>query len=143
MVTTSTRRPARASIAARWVTAVTRAATEGVKVFQLPTSGVWIATSGTDATTAYVVTETACECYAGAHGDPVCKHRAQLRVQLGTLAPTAPAVAEVLVIATPVATPAARMCTDCLDTGTARIATGYGLSDWVAVPCCCAGRIAA
>ena len=135
MVATTTRRPARASIADRWTRAVARAAAEGVRVMQLPTSGVWIATSGTDATTAYVVTETACECYAGAHNDPVCKHRAQLRVQLGTLAPvaqeaTAPA-------------PAGRVCTDCLDTGMQRISTGFRLSDWVAVPCHCASALAA
>ena len=52
---------------------------QGVDVRQLATTGVWVATSGTDSTPAYVVTETDCECRAAQEGDRVCKHRALLR----------------------------------------------------------------
>lgn len=38
--------------------------------------------------------------------------------------------------------PARTMCTDCLDTGTARTYTGGGLSDWVPVTCGCQRRAA-
>jgi len=51
----------------------------------LATSGVWVATSGTDPDIAYVVTATGCECRAAAEGDPVCLHRAALRHRLGML----------------------------------------------------------
>src|SRR5918992_5911040 len=87
---------------ARWQKALRRALEQGVDVRQLATSGVWIATSGTDATAAYVVTPTDCECRAAAEGDVCCKHRALLRHVLGDLpldpepappAPAAPAVA--------------------------------------------------
>ena len=70
---------------ARWQKALRRALAEGVTVRQLATSGVWVAASGTDATAAYVVTVTACECRAGQEGDAVCKHRAMLRHTLGML----------------------------------------------------------
>ena len=35
--------------------------------------------------TAYEVTPWECECHAGPHNDPVCKHRAALRFVLGAL----------------------------------------------------------
>ena len=86
---------------ARWQRALRRALAEGVAVRQLATSGVWVATSGTDPDAAYVVTPTGCECRAAAEGDVCCKHRALLRHRLGTLdldpepepVPPAPAVA--------------------------------------------------
>ena len=138
---------ARTDTTARWTKAAERAALDGIRVMQLPTSGVWIAASGTDAATAYVVTETGCECYAGANGDPVCKHRAALRLHLGSLAlPAAelrPEVVDVIVLAASTQPTAHRMCPDCLDTGVARISTGWRLSDWIAVPCRCGADIAA
>ena len=141
MVTTAPVTTARTNIAARWARAAERAANEGVRVMQLPTSGVWIATSGTDATTAYVVTETACECHAGAHGDPVCKHRAALRVQLGQLAPVALAIspepAPVAIPAAPAAAAPVAACTGCLGTGWARMYRSGRLSDYTEVPCGC------
>ncbi len=63
---------ARIETAARWSKATERAAERGVQVRQLATSGVWIATSSTDATADYVVTVAGCECRAGAEDDPVC-----------------------------------------------------------------------
>jgi hypothetical protein len=85
---------------ARWQKALKRALEQGVDVRQLATTGVWVATSGTDSTAAYVVTESDCECRAAQEGDCVCKHRALLRHVLGMLpldpdpTPAAPAVAD-------------------------------------------------
>lgn len=70
---------------ARWSAALDRARHEGIQVRQLAGSGAWIATSGKDASVAYEVTPHTCECHAGQSGDPVCKHRALLRHQLGLL----------------------------------------------------------
>lgn len=70
---------------ARWQKALRRALDEGVDVRQLATTGVWIATSGTSSSTAYVLTPTDCECRAAAEGDVCCKHRALLRHVLGDL----------------------------------------------------------
>ena len=79
-----------------------RAVAEGVAIRQFPGPRAWVATSGTDADAAYVVSHRECECPAGAWGDPVCKHRAALAAKLGCLsvepepdppAPAAPAVA--------------------------------------------------
>lgn len=61
---------------ARWQAALARAIAEGVQVRQLAGCGAWIATSGTDAATAYEVGAGGCECQAGPFGDPICKHRA-------------------------------------------------------------------
>lgn len=71
---------------ARWQAALRRALREGVEVRQLAGCGMWIATSGSDGEIAYEVTPWACECQAGQHGDPVCKHRAALLAKLGRLA---------------------------------------------------------
>ncbi len=87
----------------RWQKAAERATAESVQVRQLAGCGAWIATSGTDATTAYVLTPWECECHAGAFGDPICKHRAALRQRLGWIMedpepePTPPAVVAVMV----------------------------------------------
>jgi hypothetical protein len=69
----------------RWQKALRRALAEGVEVRQLATTGVWIATSGTNPEAAYVVTTHDCECRAAAEGDVCCKHRALLRHALGDL----------------------------------------------------------
>lgn len=87
----------------RWQAAIKRADAEGVTVRQLQ-CGVWVATSGTDANGAYIVTPTGCECRAAAEGDPICKHRAALRLRLGLLAvevEPAPIVREVIVLTAP------------------------------------------
>ena len=75
MVTATTKR---ANTETRWRIALRRAHTEGIQVRQLAGSGMWIATSARDSTTAYEVTPWGCECHAGQFGDPVCKHRAAL-----------------------------------------------------------------
>ncbi len=46
---------------------------------------MWIATSGTQDGVAYEVSWRTCECHAGQHDDPVCKHRAALRMHFGWL----------------------------------------------------------
>lgn len=69
----------------RWQAALKRAFAEGVQVRQLATSGVWIATSGTNPDAAYVTTGAECECPAGANGDPICKHRAAYWHMTGAL----------------------------------------------------------
>jgi hypothetical protein len=77
---------------ARWQSALRRAVAEGVQVRQLAGSGMWIATSATDAETAYEVTPWECECHAAQFGDPVCKHRAVLLATLGRIAESAEGV---------------------------------------------------
>ena len=75
----------RANTPARWQAALRRALDEGVEVRQLAGCGMWVATSTSSAGTAYEVNPWECECHAGQHGDPVCKHRAVLRERLGAL----------------------------------------------------------
>ncbi|HEV2067172.1 MAG TPA: hypothetical protein VGR08_10060 [Thermomicrobiales bacterium] len=69
----------------RWQAALIRAWREGVDLRQLVGSGAWIATSASDGTAAFMVTEHTCECFAAEFSDPVCKHRALLRHRLGHL----------------------------------------------------------
>ncbi len=76
---------------ARWQAALRRALEEGVEVRQLAGCGMWIATSSSCTGTAYEVTPWECECHAGQHGDPVCKHRAAYYVLCGMLDPEPPA----------------------------------------------------
>ena len=76
----------------RWRRAAQRAVAEGVQVRQINTSGMWVATSGTDATVAYILEVAggvvrSCSCPAGEFGDPVCKHRARWYVDAGLLDP--------------------------------------------------------
>lgn len=90
---TMTRRRNIADTLERWQKAVVRAIAQGIVVRQTQ-CGIWIATSGADADGAYVVTVADCECRAASEGDPICKHRAALRVKLGILeAPRGPAPA--------------------------------------------------
>ncbi len=95
---------------AQWQAALARALAEGVQVRQLAGSGAWLATSGSDAVTAYGLAVTngvahGCDCPAGAHGDPVCKHRAAFYHALGLLdldpEPEPPAPAAPMLIAFP------------------------------------------
>lgn len=69
----------------RWQSALRRALDEQVQVRQLVGSGLWIATSGTDATAAYATDGVACDCKAAEFGDPVCKHRAAYWYAMGAL----------------------------------------------------------
>ncbi|MFT4040693.1 MAG: hypothetical protein QM692_21110 [Thermomicrobiales bacterium] len=103
MQTTTTRRPIRTATPARWQAAAQRATTEGIQVRQLAGCGQWIATSGTDASTAYELDVTGaiahgCSCQAGLNDDPVCKHRAAYYLLVGAIdltpepEPPAPAV---------------------------------------------------
>ncbi len=78
-------RPVRRATPERWQAALKRALAEGIQVRQLAGSGAWIATSGSDATAAYLVNGQGCECQAGEYGDPVCKHRAAYWHALGSL----------------------------------------------------------
>ena len=88
---------------ARWHRAVERAMSEGIQVRQLAGSGAWIATSGSDSSTAYELDVTGeiahgCSCLAGLNGDSVCKHRAAFYLAVGVLdpepePPAAPALA--------------------------------------------------
>jgi|GEM_PF-3147597 len=115
---------------ARWQAALGRALADGVQVRQLAGSGLWLATSGTDAGTAYALAVTGdvahgCECPAAQHGDPVCKHRAAFYFTAGLLdpdpGPGAPAA--------PVALP----CWSCHGAGTERIEGPAGR--WFVVAC--------
>lgn len=75
---------ARTNSAARWRAALDRARKEGIAVRQLSASGAWVATSAADAHVAYEVSVHRCTCPAAVLGDdPVCKHRAALRVHVG------------------------------------------------------------
>jgi len=126
MATTMIRQ--RQATPARWQAALGRAIAEGVQVRQLAGSGLWLATSGSDATTAYALAVTGdvahgCECPAAQHGDPVCKHRTAFYHAAGLLDPEPP---------TPAA-PAAFPCFECHGTGTERVATPAG--GWALVPC--------
>ncbi|HZU76311.1 MAG TPA: hypothetical protein VFA70_06070 [Dehalococcoidia bacterium] len=69
----------------RWQAALRRAFAQGIEVRQLAGSGMWIATSGTDASVAYEVSQFGCSCPAAEFGDPVCKHRAAYYHLLGIL----------------------------------------------------------
>lgn len=86
-------RQTRTSTPARWMKAVERALAEGVEVRQLAGSGLWVASSGSDATVAYEVDVTGnvahgCGCLAGLNGDPVCKHRAAFYLLIGAVHPS-------------------------------------------------------
>jgi hypothetical protein len=87
----------------RWQKALSRGLAESVTVRQVNDSGAWVATSGTDATMAYLLEITGdvahgCTCPAGQFGDPVCKRRAVYYHLIGVLDldlepdPPAPAV---------------------------------------------------
>ncbi len=130
---TTMRRTNRTASPARWQAALARAIAEGVQVRQLASSGAWIATSGQDATIAYQVAVSGgvahgCDCPAGEHGDPVCKHRALWYHRAGLLDPEPdPATPAIVVVSRP--------CAACDGAGYQRMVTGGGLADWWAVPC--------
>jgi len=74
----------------RWQKAAQRAITEGIEVRQVNTSGMWVATSGTQSNVAYLLEITqgvvlSCSCPAGQFGDPCCKHAARFYLDAGVL----------------------------------------------------------
>ena len=76
-------RTRRTADGAKWAELFGKAVLEEVEVRQTG-SGLWVATSGTDRTAAYVVSLPECECPGHTyHGH--CKHRAMLAWTLGVL----------------------------------------------------------
>ena len=69
----------------RWQSALKRATDKGVKIFQIESTGVYVATSGSRPITAYQTDGIRCECPAGVAGDPVCQHRAKFWQAMGML----------------------------------------------------------
>ncbi len=165
MVTTAPVTATRVSTPARWASALDRAASRGITVRQDPSTGTFTAPS-TDGTRHYVVSWYGCECAAAQGGDPVCLHRAayrnhcqeedravarQLReaIEAEPPFPVMPAhLAELYVTADEEGEPQSsdllepiepdhRMCTDCLDTGWARMYLGSSFNDYTEVPCGC------
>ncbi len=107
MAQTQTRRPIRRATPQRWQAALQRALAEGIQVRQLAGSGAWVATSGSDPAVAYLVSAQGCECQAGEHGDPTCKHRAAFWHAQGVLdLEPEPAAAPVVAAPTPATCPA-------------------------------------
>lgn len=101
MATAKITRRQRTATPERWQAALRRALAEEIEVRQLAGSGAWVATSGSDAATAYEVSQFGCSCPADEFGDPVCKHRAAYWHAVGVLdldpdpeppTPAAPAV---------------------------------------------------
>ncbi len=165
MVTTTPVIPGRSDTAARWAAALDRAVTHGITVLQDPSTGSFTAPS-TDGTRHYVVSWYGCSCAAGQGGDPVCLHRAAFRqhcreedrqvarmlneaIDREPAFPVLPAhLAELYVTVDETGEPESsdllavtepdhRMCTDCLDTGWARMYLGSSLNDYTEVPCGC------
>jgi hypothetical protein len=115
----------------RWRKAVERALSEGIQVRQLAGSGAWIATSGSDASTAYEIAVTGsvahgCECLAGINGDAVCKHRAAFYLAIGLLDPEP---------AGPAPGPALIPCTGCVGSGQRQVRVVSPLFDSLSVRC--------
>jgi hypothetical protein len=83
-------RRARQATPERWVKAAGRAMSEGIEVRQVNTSGIWVATSGSQANVAYLLEIAngivqSCSCPAGDFGDPCCKHAARFYLDAGVL----------------------------------------------------------
>lgn len=171
MVSTSPVTAARAASPARWAAALSRAVLHGITVRQDPITGTFSAPSS-DGTTRYTVSWYGCSCQAAQGGDPVCLHRAafrehcraedrevarQLRELLADSASNSTTLPEHLAdlyvtrdhdgepessdLLEPL--PLHKMCTDCLDTGWARMHLSGRLNDYTEVPCrCTAARVA-
>ena len=161
----TTRRP-NPDTPARWEAALARAHANHIQVFADRETGQSFALSS-DATKLYAVDYYRCSCAAGVGSDPVCQHRAIYREMLR--AEDALIAAAVIPEATPTMPqhlidlfveldetgepsgsdllepiePDHRMCTDCLDSGWARMYLGYGLNDYTEVPCGCGVGVAA
>ncbi len=132
-----TRRPVRRATPERWQAALKRALAEGVQVRQLAGSGAWVATSGSDPASAYLVTGDSCECQAAEHGDPICKHRAsfwhaQGALHLDSELDAAPVVTAVVV------EPAPAICPACGGRGIDPACRGHRVAPGYYVHCACA-----
>ncbi len=130
MVQTATRRSVRRATPERWQAALRRALAEGIQVRQLAGSGAWIATSGSDAAAAYLVSGNGCECQAGEYGDPACKHRAAYWHAQGAL-DLEPELAPAVVPATMVT------CPTCGGNGFDPACQGHPISSGYVVHCPC------
>jgi hypothetical protein len=76
----------------RWAKAAQRAIAEHIQVRQVNENGMWVSTSGSDATLAYLLEIrkgliVSCSCPAGQFGDPCCKHAARYYLDAGLLDP--------------------------------------------------------
>jgi hypothetical protein len=74
----------------RWQKAAQRAIAEHIQVRQVNENGMWVSTSGSDATLAYLLEirkgfVVSCSCPAGQFGDPCCKHAARYYLDAGLL----------------------------------------------------------
>lgn len=142
MVTTAPVTPARTATPARWAAALSRAVLRNITVSQDPRTGVFTAPS-TDGTRRYRVGWYDCQCQAAQGGDPVCLHRAAFREHCReedrqvARELRAAIDAEPPFPADPAPARPRRMCTDCLDTGWARMYRSGRLSDYTDVPCGC------
>lgn len=80
---------------AHWKAAAARAIKEGIQVYQIVSSGQWVASSGSRPGIAYALDVTgnvahACDCTAGQFERYACKHRAAFYLHTGSLTPPAP-----------------------------------------------------
>ena len=96
MTETRTLTNGKAATPARWQDAALRARREGVEVYQVNDSGMWIAASGTRAGVAYTLEVIngiviSCSCEAAEFRDPVCKHRAAWALAHGLIVIDEPA----------------------------------------------------
>ena len=76
----------------RWQRAAQRAIKESIEVRQVNENGMWVSTSGSDATLAYLLeirngVVVSCSCPAGQFGDPCCKHAARYYLDADLLDP--------------------------------------------------------
>lgn len=119
MVASVTSRPRRVATRERWVKALQRAFDNGVQVFQVASTGAWIATSTSKPGIAHQTDGIECSCEAWLNGDPICTHRAAVLHALGKLdldtdpEPTTPA---------PVVALPAPMCSTCDDARSVTVA---------------------
>ncbi len=136
MVQTATRRSVRRATPERWQAALRRALAEGIQVRQLAGSGAWIATSGSDAAAAYLVSGDSCECQAGEHGDPICKHRAAFWHAQGALdLDPEPAATPAPVVVEPA--PTSATCPTCNGNGIDPACRGHRVARDYFVHCAC------
>ncbi len=138
MVSTSPVTAARTASPARWAAALSRAVLHGITVSQHPVSGQFTAPS-TDGTRRYRVGWYDCQCQAAQGGDPVCLHRATFREHCREEdRAVARQLREAVAVEPVVPVAPHRICTNCLDTGWARMSLSGRMNDYTEVPCRCA-----
>lgn len=123
-----------------------KARSEGVKLYRDQATGTYVATSGTDAAKAYVVTPHTCECQGFAsHGR--CKHIGALHAAIGWIAKSVVMPAPVVTIIVGETIPATPVCTHCDGRGyqikARRIGRGEFVREDVPCPLCTAAKVAA